>query len=549
MKFMNNREFKIFLTFFLIYFYFIMWDGWNEDSGFALTRAIVEEKRFEIDSFANYTGDRIFYENHYYSTKFPGEPFLATPIYATFQSIYSALPSNFTNQYSEDNIIEKYYATFPYNEKIEFEYKPNPGALILISMILVTVFTSSFFSAMSTVLIYKISKYFSQEEKNRLSLTIAYGLATLIFPNALVFTGFGTSTFFIFLSFFLLFKMKNTKIESDKYFILSGLFFGFAFIIRQQLILIAIIYLIYLFSIKKEKIPLFLMGALIAIIPYLIYDYITIPKNMVNLRFSPWSQIVEQFLINPSWMLFWLLPYKGLFFYHPIFFFCFLSFYFMYKKFKVESIIFILISSILIIFSNILWLFEMPLGASFGIRFLTTLSPFLIIPFIYFIQKFGLRIAWIIIAIGIFINFLGLQNYDGPGTYGYNLWVENMELRNRISSLEINPLVDYYLPLFLEHGPRSRIFEGVLAGKVPDIRAFGQFDKFEYRNIPIYKFNGLEIQLVTKFLCLVPLFLLIFLIWKKELMNLIKSKIKWMNEKIFLLIFLLISLVLFVRIY
>jgi len=567
MKILDRKELKIFLTFFLIYCYFSKWDGWSEDSEFALIRAIVEENRFEIDSFANYTGDRFVQGKHYYTSKSPGEPFLAVPIYATFNSIYSALPSNFTDQYREDNIIEKYYIDIPYKGKAEFFYEPNPGALILISMILSTALTSSLFSAMSTVLIYKISKHFTKEEKIRLSLTIAYGLATLIFPNALVFTGSGTSTFFVFLSFFLLFEIKNAKTNINKYSIISGILLGFGVSIRPELILIAGLFFIYLLLIKKEKILLFLIGVLIGIMPNLIYNNILFSSDILSLKYDPtiWYKggaegISTDFSIksvwldyygyyaaqNPLWMLFWLLPYKGVFFYHPIFSFCLISFYFMYKNFKKESILFILIFCILIIFSSSFWLYKIPLPASFGMKYLTASSPFLIIPFIYFIQKFGLKVAWIIIALGVFINFLGLQDYTRPSTYGYTeLWETNPEFRKKISSFEINPLLDYYFPLFLKNGPCSPIFGGAISGTIPDIRR----TEFNYEPITIFSFNGQEVKLVTKFLCLVPIFILVLLIWKKEFLGLIKAKIKWMDGKILFIVSLIIFLILFIRIY
>jgi len=564
---LNKRELKIFITFFLIYLYFITWDGWNEDSGFSLTKAIIGENRFEISNYANYTGDRLFYKGNYYSSKFPGEPFLSVPIYAAFNFLYSNLPTYFTNHYTGDNKVDKYYADIPDKGKVEFYYNVNPGGSVLLSMILVTALTSSLFSSMTVLLIYKISNYFTQQESHKLSLAIAYGLATLIFPNALVFTGFGTSTFFLFLSFFLLFKTKYTKADTDKYFIISGLSIGLGIVVRPEIIPIAMLFFAYSFFIKKEKIFLFLVGFLLGIMPLFAYSYSTFSTSAFYIYLhsgyqdpSIWGSISQTrnfeevgYYIekDPAGVVFWLLPYKGLFFYHPIFLFCLISFYFMYREFKKESILFILILSILISFSIAVWLLGVTLGASFGIRFLTASSPFLIIPFLYFIRKFGLKTAWIIIVIGIFINFLGLQIYDSASMYGYTGWWENNSgFRERIYSFEINPLVDYYIPLFMDHGPRSRIFEGLISEKVPDIRSgLGEFDKFQFNPINIIEIGGQEIQLITKFLCLVPIFLIVFLIWRKEILNLIKFKIKWMNQKILLASFLIIFLILFIRIY
>jgi len=79
---MEHRfEVKIFLTLFLLYSFFIYWATWNEDTRFFLTRAIVDENRFEIDTWYNQTGDRAFYDGHYYSDKDPGLSYLASPVY------------------------------------------------------------------------------------------------------------------------------------------------------------------------------------------------------------------------------------------------------------------------------------------------------------------------------------------------------------------------------------------------------------------------------------------------------------------------------------
>ena len=87
MEFLNKTEIKIFITFFLIYSFFIHWPGMNENSRFFLTRAIVDEGRFEIESFYNQTADRSYYNGHCYSDKEPGLSFFTVPLISTADSI------------------------------------------------------------------------------------------------------------------------------------------------------------------------------------------------------------------------------------------------------------------------------------------------------------------------------------------------------------------------------------------------------------------------------------------------------------------------------
>jgi hypothetical protein len=56
--------------------------GWNEKSRLALTRAIVENGTIAIDIFEKGTGDKAYYNGHYYSDKAPGLSLFAVPVYA-----------------------------------------------------------------------------------------------------------------------------------------------------------------------------------------------------------------------------------------------------------------------------------------------------------------------------------------------------------------------------------------------------------------------------------------------------------------------------------
>ena len=54
--------------------------GWNQDSRFDLTRAIVENHSLYIDGYDENTGDKAFWEGHFYSDKAPGLALSAVPV-------------------------------------------------------------------------------------------------------------------------------------------------------------------------------------------------------------------------------------------------------------------------------------------------------------------------------------------------------------------------------------------------------------------------------------------------------------------------------------
>src|SRR5215813_13247028 len=62
--------------------YFFQSGGWNQNSRFDLTRAIVEQRMLRIDSYHRNTGDKAFFRGHFYSTKAPGLAFAAVPVVA-----------------------------------------------------------------------------------------------------------------------------------------------------------------------------------------------------------------------------------------------------------------------------------------------------------------------------------------------------------------------------------------------------------------------------------------------------------------------------------
>ncbi|HEY8134001.1 MAG TPA: hypothetical protein VII12_19150, partial [Thermoanaerobaculia bacterium] len=73
---------RLFLLTFVIYAYFQAGGGWNQNSQFDLTRAIVERHTLAIDAYASNTGDISQYNGHVYTNKAPGLSFIGAIPYA-----------------------------------------------------------------------------------------------------------------------------------------------------------------------------------------------------------------------------------------------------------------------------------------------------------------------------------------------------------------------------------------------------------------------------------------------------------------------------------
>jgi hypothetical protein len=84
----------LFLLTFVTYVYFFAGGGWNQNSQFDLTRAIVERHTFAIDAYAGSTGDVSFANGHLYSNKSPALSWIAAIPYAALYSFERARGAN-----------------------------------------------------------------------------------------------------------------------------------------------------------------------------------------------------------------------------------------------------------------------------------------------------------------------------------------------------------------------------------------------------------------------------------------------------------------------
>ena len=72
------------------YAYFYQAGGWNQNSRFALVRAILERHTLQIDAYQLHTGDKAIWRDHYYSDKPPGTSLMVVPTVAVARAISRA---------------------------------------------------------------------------------------------------------------------------------------------------------------------------------------------------------------------------------------------------------------------------------------------------------------------------------------------------------------------------------------------------------------------------------------------------------------------------
>jgi hypothetical protein len=533
----NIMALKLFITFFILYTFFIHWTGWDENSRFALTKALSQEKRVEIDSFYIITGDRAYFNNHYYTDKAPGISFISVPIYSFLKYFYDNFFSDeFKAKHSTK--LDIYISEHP---KAVVYFYPYLGFLDRMAMIFLTIFTSSLFGALSVVLFYDTSKFFTKDEKVRIITSFIFGIATLVFPYSIRFTGNIIGMFLGLLSFrFYLNKEKNS-------YFLTGLISGLASFFDYPLLLFLFIYILIGFFFNTKFLKYFFIGATLGVLPLLMYNYLIFgnPFSFSNAHLDP--QISEEtggigVSLNPEFLLSLIprvlfYPERGLFFYYPILIVSLVGIFYMKSQFEIERRIIILVFVLFVLFNCSYWTWWG--GSTFGPKYLLPTIPFLAIPLIFVIERFKSisrvykSFFVVLLAVSIFHNFLGLQplmdlfpNFIGllPLEKGVTFDMEKYIQEIKSLTLFNNPLYEYYLPLFVRDGPRSRIFEAIFHDLSEiDIRTSFPIWTREIKLFTLSPFGILVVNI--PFLILPVILTFVLLIWRKELSFHIQGKL------------------------
>ena len=500
MALLNKKELKIFLTFFIIYLCFIRFEPWNDTAKLDLTRAIVDEHRFEIDSYINdtedyigNTGDRAYYKGHYYIDKPPGASFLTIPVYAVFKLFFGM---------------------------------PDTKLKLHILEFMIIAFSSVLFSALLVVLMYKISRFFLKKESQRMLITIIFGLGTMIFTYSTIYYQYAISTFFAFLCFYLILKMKQENKFSNKNFFIAGLCGGFAIICEYSTSIVILACIIMILALKKWKqlIP-FLLGFSITISLLLVYNY-SIFGNIFDTSYNHMdkkivSEIVTDYrpglippqFIKTDFMPFFSLakfkiilrllfyPFRGLFFYSPILALSLVGLFYMYKKHKLEASLISFIFISFLIYNSQIW--DWGAGSSFGPRYLYVVVPFLSLSLMFCFKKINLKLILLLTIISIIINLIGMQVLiNEQHAEGLPMRFTS-DYKSRLPTWQpiSNPIFTYYMPLFFRYGPRSILIEQILG-----------FRLFPFLNVFV-------------------LMIIVLFIWRKELIRKIKKDFKAGNKK------------------
>lgn len=549
--FLEWKETKLIITLFVVYFLFMHWVGWNEESRISLAKSISREGELHIDTYANFTGDRSFYKGHYYSEKAPGTSFLAVPIVSLSDLISRFLimndkPEPILIQEKVFRSIISFYDNLPFQESL----------IQILSITILSVIPGTLLG----LVIYRTTLLFVENDFYCLLTAFFFGLGTLIMPYSSVMMGEILAAFLGFTGIYIIIKNrelygKMEKSESSYIsLIAAGTLLGFSFVISYMMFLVIVPTILLQFRyVKLKKTPLFLLGIAIGMAPILFYNssiyespfHFTFEdidpeispchaemeldcQTVSNLDQDYW--LYETITVLPGVAKGLFNPYRGLFFYYPFLIVSVLGLYKLYKKDGKIAFYVLTIFLLFSLFTNYYPSWEG--GSSFSMRYFVSLMPFLSIPFVVAFDDVKEKTVLIflilsLVLISCLINLLSTSaGWEGPirllKDSGNEVILEWSTMKLNISETEMknkNPLYGHYIPMLFKNGPRSRIFESLLSGKLDgiDIRDFKPMPIREIKLFTLIPFGIFTIQ--VPFLIVPMVLITLLIIWMPEIVG------------------------------
>lgn len=383
-------------------------------------------------------------------------------------------------------------------------------------LIFLTVFlTSATMTAVVCVLLYRLIGYYTPSKRLRLTIVVAYGVGTIAFFGATVYTGETIASFLVFSSFYLIF---NAIYKKGGNLLLAGFLSGFSILTCLHMIVpVALMFCLLLKKVGIKKTRTFLMGLTPPVLLLMLYNltafghplnfgYIVpdpdimgglfIDQNdyVTDGKFKTLSAVwVHLRHFSPNILLRTLIyPYRGFFFYSPILLLSLYGLLLLYRKDKTLSIF--ITSYICIEFIALSMIRSWWGGSSFGYRYSLPFIPFLMVPLLFAIRKLPNKLVALFIILSIGINLSGMQqpiqSYISVDPARKPVFALEPEFYERFNSWRpiANPLFEYYIPRTLEDGPRSFLLEKVIG------RPFARYENVFFLSVLLFIVWGREIR-------------------------------------------------------
>jgi len=452
-------EIAIFLTLLFSYAYFFpRWAEWNQNSRMDLTMAIVEEGRFEIDTYYENTGDYAVYDGHVYTDKAPGTSFLGVPGYAAFR-LLTRLP-----------VVERAMERLSQTEALKATLREGGTGLLVekvrfaAALYFVTFWVVSVPSAVLGVLLYGFLGRILDRSLLRLALVLGYGLATIAFPYSTVFYGHQIAAVFLFTAFYLAYRVRIGELSHAALWAMGPLV-GLTVLVEFPALIAAAalgVYTVY-FLYRQSNLRRAFFGAgrvVLGGLPFAVllgfYNAACFGSPFASSyrylgRFPEISNSGVLGFTAPSWEALWgvtFSPYRGLFFLSPFLLFTLPGFWHLVQEraWRPEGVLIVgTIAAHLVLIAS--W-YDWRGGFAIGPRNLLLVLPYFVVGVAFFLRhadgRWGASLPRLIVRQGVY-SVVGASLILSF----ILVWVASTSGQDFPPIAIANPLVAFFWPKFV----------------------------------------------------------------------------------------------------
>jgi len=442
----GGRAVLVFVFLLACYGYFFpTLNNWGSNSRMDLIYAIVDKGTVRIDDYHQNTGDKAYFEGHYYTDKSIGPSLLGIPFYLAFKGLVrlpplaqlasgkkgpGALPSL-------DEVYKKYHLPVP----------GTPGAghsplYHAMALVFVTFFSVAVLSALVGAVVYLLADRFAAASANAIVLALAFGLGTPTFAYSNQLYQHQAGAFGAFVGFFLLWRVMAEG-ASRRWLWLVGALFGYA--MASEYVLGPILTMVVLWAGFQVRPGRDLVRIIAAAAPWLIatavYNMAAFQTPLpVGYRYSAFPAAFDSGIFGfsvPSWSsiyMFTFSPYRGLFFLSPFLLLAAPGLYVMsrHRRNRQLALVVLVITVLFFVYNASHWVSTG--GDSAGPRYLIPMLPFLSVPIIFVLNGVRRPWQWGVIAVLVGVSIVGV-------------WVLSLAGQSFPPETVGRPILDYALPL------------------------------------------------------------------------------------------------------
>jgi hypothetical protein len=417
----RRHERLVLLLLLLCYGWFIPRAGrsdWNATARADLVFAVADRGVLWIDDYHQNTGDKAYFEGHYYAVGSIGPSLLALPAYLALEPVLAIPPV--ARRLARGEAM----ATAPLPAGAHRDATPRER----LAMLVMTLFAVALPSAVLGVIVYRFACRFVPRERDALVIALAWGLATVAFPYSKALFQHQVSAFGAFAGFWLLWRVAREGAAPWRLWLVGALF-GLATISEYPVAPFLLLLLIWAWREMPRPWALHrvVLGALPFGLLFAAYNWVIFHTPFpAGYRYHvEYHDVHGQGFMGftgPTWAALYgvtLSPYRGLFYLSPILLLSLPGLVFLWRdpRFRSTAVLVaaLLAGFLLYVASYLYW----SGGDAVGPRFLVPLVPFLMLPVArawseWSARRVGRIALWIVLvlsALNVWVQSVAGQHY------------------------------------------------------------------------------------------------------------------------------------------